>query len=57
MNRKLLTALLALCAALCLLPALALAEGAADVERRLGLFFLQRLAAYGETSEGDSAVW
>ena len=31
MNRKLLTALLALCAALCLLPALALAEGAADV--------------------------
>ena len=31
MNRKLLTALLALCAALCLLPALALAEGAAGV--------------------------
>ena len=31
MNRKRLTALLALCAALCLLPALALAEGAADV--------------------------
>ena len=31
MNRKLLTALLALCAALCLLPTLALAEGAADV--------------------------
>ena len=31
MNRKLLTALLALCAALCLLPALALAEGASDV--------------------------
>ena len=31
MNRKLLTALLTLCAALCLLPALALAEGAADV--------------------------
>ena len=31
MNRKLLTALLVLCAALCLLPALALAEGAADV--------------------------
>lgn len=31
MNRKLLTALLALCAALCLLPALALAEGEADV--------------------------
>ena len=31
MNRKPLTALLALCAALCLLPALALAEGAADV--------------------------
>ena len=31
MNRKLLTALLALCAALCLMPALALAEGAADV--------------------------
>ena len=31
MNRKLLTALLALCAALCLLPALAFAEGAADV--------------------------
>ena len=31
MNRKLLTALLALCAALCLLPALALADGAADV--------------------------
>ena len=32
MNRKLLTALLALCAALCLLPALALAEGAAGVD-------------------------
>ena len=31
MNRKRLTALFALCAALCLLPALALAEGAADV--------------------------
>ena len=31
MNRKLLTAMLALCAALCLLPALALADGAADV--------------------------
>ena len=31
MNRKRLTALLALCAALCLLPALALAEGAAGV--------------------------
>ena len=31
MNRKPLTALLALCAALCLLPALALAGGAADV--------------------------
>ena len=31
MNRKLLTSLLALCAALCLLPALALAEGAAGV--------------------------
>ena len=31
MNRKLLTALLVLCAALCLLPALALAEGAAGV--------------------------
>ena len=32
MNRKQLTALLALCAALCLLPALALAEGAAGVD-------------------------
>ena len=31
MNRKRLTALLSLCAALCLLPALALAEGAAGV--------------------------
>ena len=32
------------------------AEGAADVERRLGLHFRQRLAAHGGTAKGDDAA-
>ena len=53
MNRKLLTALLALCAALCLLPALALAEGAADVAIDPTNFPDENFRAYVATFDTD----
>ena len=54
MNRKLLTALLALCAALCLLPALALAEGAADVAIDPTNFPDENFRAYVATFDTDN---
>ena len=54
MNRKLLTALLALCAALCLLPALALAEGAADVAIDPTNFPDANFRAYVSTFDTDN---
>ncbi len=54
MNRKRLTALLALCAALCLLPALALAEGAAGVAIDPTNFPDENFRAYIATFDTDN---
>ena len=54
MNRKRLTALLALCAALCLLPALALAEGAAGVAIDLTNFPDANFRTYVSTFDTDN---